>query len=819
MDAIRTRLLQRMHAVVLDRDRVSDAVTRPWRDRDIDKLEDDLLQLGFVMSLDLAATLRRLPHDTIVELRTWIVDSLAATLGDARPDVPMYPGEPGNVPSPMTPPYVRRALTWLATRPEHPCPWCGELAVIGALDGCGHLVCRRCWDRSGYAACPICLRRVATASPFLVPTSPDAARVSRHPGRLQLVQLAFDAVETARARFEQLVARTTVLPPDDLAEVESMIDHLGPRAATWLPRRIPVRETMAMVLARLWIVSPDPQAMLAPTAPHLKSATDVLRVAVALMGGDPGLKDPMRLSSMRRSLRRVVLAALDRLPPEASIEDAMRKPALWKRVGERLHPFEEAERFPTAALVFAAVRGTSTTSFAGRFATASASIPQIRIERDRVHVTSFGGVADAALRSGDAPSAAAHLGARPEALLARADHVLRIAQRTGPEAVAAVTTRLRAAAAKALPWHVLKVACHLAARDTAQSRRVFASGREPLASWVAPDARPTLRPEVIAAVVTELRSELVARAERNRHFARALVDLDVRGVPVSIGAPRTGAIANAWPRGSVIPLPVGTRLRVWLDGASSRDVERDTLVVELFDRTWRHTGQHPLDDRTLDLDDVAASGASHAVVVVRRSRAAGARGAEPRSLTIVGDHEAAALRLEIGATRGVRVPITIDVAGRRLHWIDARVPDRASVQRAGGYRAALAHLAGDLLDATRGRPTMWNLACVHASARANIVYVRRADGLARPFRRRDGEPVVARLARIDAAEDADGPWGPLPSTDAPTWCAITRAPEDVALPQGSEGVVVDGRAVPAGFARVALHEVLAQLALGSAGRR
>src|SRR5215468_11939068 len=88
MDAIRTLLLERTHTVVLDPDRVANASTRPIRDVEIERFEDELAQLGFVMSLDLAITIRRLPQGAIHELRTWMVDTLGKQLGE-RPHVPL----------------------------------------------------------------------------------------------------------------------------------------------------------------------------------------------------------------------------------------------------------------------------------------------------------------------------------------------------------------------------------------------------------------------------------------------------------------------------------------------------------------------------------------------------------------------------------------------------------------------------------------------------------------------------------------------------------------------------------------------------------
>src|SRR5215470_18748575 len=98
MDSIRTLLLARTQTVVLDPDRVASAATRPTRDVDLEKFEDELAQLGYVMSLDLAMTIRRLPYQTIAELRAWIMATLARALGAHRPHVPLFRGFPSTTP-------------------------------------------------------------------------------------------------------------------------------------------------------------------------------------------------------------------------------------------------------------------------------------------------------------------------------------------------------------------------------------------------------------------------------------------------------------------------------------------------------------------------------------------------------------------------------------------------------------------------------------------------------------------------------------------------------------------------------------------------
>ncbi len=201
MDPIRTLLLARTHTVILDPDRVASASTRPARDGDVDRFEDELVELGFVMSLDLAMTIRRLPHETIKELRSWMVATLTAAAGAQRPYVPPFRGSPATAPADAPTLFARRVVTWLLTRPEQPCPWCAQIKPVGALDPCGHLVCRECWAGGTYAGCPICHRRVSPSSSFIaIPDPPPAEPILHHDGHLHVLHLAFDVTASARAR-------------------------------------------------------------------------------------------------------------------------------------------------------------------------------------------------------------------------------------------------------------------------------------------------------------------------------------------------------------------------------------------------------------------------------------------------------------------------------------------------------------------------------------------------------------------------------------------------------------------------------------------
>ena len=848
MDRLRTLLLARTSTVVLDADRVASAATRPQRDDDVEKFEDELAQLGFVMSLDLAMTLRRLPHATGHELKAWMLTTLAQVVGAHRPHVPLFRGFPAATPADTRSLYLRRVLSWLVTRPEQPCPWCGQIKTVGALDPCGHLVCQACWDGGNYAGCPICHRRVTAGHPFVKPAPLDAQeRVTRSDGQLRVVDLALDPVAVAKQRFQRMLARTTPLSKQDREELETVIDVMGPRVAGWLPAKIAVKETLAIALARFWIAAPDRAAMVRATQPHLRTATDVLRIAAVLMGADPALVQGTRLRSLPRTLRRAVLGALDKLPPEPLLEDMRRHVGWWKRVGERLHPFELADKFPGAALAFAAIRGSDLDqlTFAKVLTERAAQIRGVAIVGRHLHVTPWAGAVEEALRARDPKRAIERLAERPGELLRRVDHVLRMTATNAPAAFEAVLATILTAIPRGAPNTLLVLGAHVRARTAPWRRRVVFPKGDVLKAWAMPDARAPLRRDGIAAVAETIKRELLARAEKRKPvFPRAVIDRGLVDLLVPIGERSASKTKVAWPRGSERALPPGDKIRLFLhwEQPPEQDVDLD-LSVAFYDASWRHVATCDFTnlvvrDRAavhsgdltdappplgasefvdLDLAALAALNVAHAVMVVFSYNSvpfdrlpygfAGVMLAPEATF----DPRAVAQRFDLSGASVITLPLTIDLATRRLRWIDVHLPGHHELHHVGGYRAALAHAGRDFEDfvGARARPTLWEVAAIHAAARANVIYVRELDGTITAIRRRDHETSLERLARIHGAPDQDSQLGRIPPADAPTFVALLT--DDLALPKHSAGYILDARGSLAGMTRLTAADLIAEL--------
>ena len=100
-----------------------------------------------------------------------------------------------------------------------------------------------------------------------------------------------------------------------------------------IPSDMTHKENKAVVIAEMLNNGIMEHALYAQT----NSATDVLRIAVALSNGDVSLSVPCRFISFSRPIRKWIMDTIECLP--GSIEEEMLKyRERWLRIGERIHP-------------------------------------------------------------------------------------------------------------------------------------------------------------------------------------------------------------------------------------------------------------------------------------------------------------------------------------------------------------------------------------------------------------------------------------------------------------------------------------------------
>ena len=659
--------------------------------------------------------------------------------------MPLFRNFPDSTPPDTYELYLQRTLTHVFASPEQPCLNCTTVDHVYVLDPCGHLVCTTCWDARDYSACPICHRRIDLDSPFAQPA--PAREPLWDPRPLTLLDVGRDLDATATRVYTDLLARTTPLSPQDREDLVALVRRCG---VEQVPAHIPVRETMALIFGT-WLEFDL-------VRPHLKTATDILRVLVVALGGEPDLvKLPKPLPNIPRPIRRFVLQTLEGLPQDQLAEDVRRHARHWKRIGEKLHPYEFQARYPNTALAFAAIRRTRVDDdfTAGAAAT---------VTRERVRLRTFATQLEEALAAQDAELALELAQRRPGELVRRLDHLLRL----GAPVVPALENAAPAVATPVL----LTAMASIRARTRPLPKRVFFPRGEVTNAYATDDTRPPIPQADIDAVVAAIQQELINRAAREEPLDTVELDEHLKDLTVPFRQRHAARQLHTVPRGSRLPLPDADTLRLFLHWTQPDDRRVDLdLSVLLYDAGWRMRGQcdytalrfedgatHSGDLTSapaplgasefvdLDLPALRAAGIRHLVTVVfsyndvpfdAMTDAFAGFMANRTQQGEIFDPRTVEQRFDLQGNAKIAIPAILDLDRHQLLWADVNLPPTLRFHSAAGYRATLAHLGHDLQAyfGAGARPSQWDVAVIDAAARARRVVVHRRDGRRRLLHR------------------------------------------------------------------------------------
>lgn len=176
---------------------------------------------------------------------------------------------------------------------------------------------------------------------------PEAERVKMDElVNLKKIQLATEA--DLFAIFTNLASSKTNISETNKEELNWFVDKYKADILKYMPADVPLKENKAL-LFNAFMRNELPLNTL-----NIKTATDVLRIAVSLQGGDISLAKPHKFTSYKRKERILLLELLENCA--AIEEDMLRFKTQWIRLGERLHPGEYAKRFSKVYIAFDKLR-------------------------------------------------------------------------------------------------------------------------------------------------------------------------------------------------------------------------------------------------------------------------------------------------------------------------------------------------------------------------------------------------------------------------------------------------------------------------------
>ncbi|WP_167399906.1 MXAN_6230/SCO0854 family RING domain-containing protein [Massilia violaceinigra] len=804
----------------------------------------DLAKLGYALSQRLRARLQTQAAPALSAIQEGIWNVLATQLGGHRQHTPLFRRFPNDVPHNTERLWIDRVLTHFMQAPGQPCLHCARTGTTHVLKPCQHVVCDACFDGGNYSACPICHRHADRDSPFFLPAPGPKQKAAAH-APLKLIDLGASMDDTAQALVRAMCERKQAMSPADTDDFKALAGEYGLRLLAWVPDQIPVRENIALLFGTL-LQKCEPAAVLAAAAPHIGSATDVIRLIAAYSGADPSLqgqevyrqvpveqarryvrfKDwfvpdsywneqpsvPMRVSIKRfkvaklaRPLRRALLGLLEGMHPNALTEDMLRHRSYWVWLGQFLHPHEYHKRFPQVAFAFSVIRKKGPDGTPG---------PQFE--------TFYAGLEQAVMRK-DAMAMVTLLRQRPGELARRFDHALRVAAGDSAASSAVLDAFAKCAPQFATPV-LLTLRALLPTRLHAGETRIYWPKGSVATGFMAPDQRPPLPQETVNQAVALIERELLARFSSKPTVGDWLIDAALADIMVPFNERTASRSAIQLPRGSVLPVPPGKKARLFLHWCQPENGQRSDLdlSVAFYDDQWRFRGvcsyyqltckgsdgsiiatsagdltDAPFPDGAsefvdLDCELARQNGVRYAVAVLNNYSGMPFEDLEHAFAGLMfrddvqGAHfdpRTVALRFDLAGTNGVFLPMVFDLRENQLHWLDLYAPGGFEFNNVATSTAAISAVCPAMIAYFASSIRMSMFHLALLHGAARAQRViLRGDGTLRALSRHEGEDNASFLARLRKWNPQDVDSAPV-MHEAPLFAALLDA--DIALPENS----------------------------------
>ncbi len=518
--------------------------------------------------------------------------------------------------------------------------------------------------------------------------------------------------------FTTLAAAASSLSQQDKDDMAWYVRQYRRDVLRLLPVKFSFKENLALVGGLLIQHLPFEDVPQEWLHTHFQTATDVLRLAVALSGGDLSLAEPCKFRSFKRAERRLMLALLEREDPT---EDMLRWAERWKRLGERLHPSEMAHRFPRAQEAFQVLRTKRP------FKTFNAKVEQ-------------------ALDQGDPVIAADLLEVRPGEFARKLDVLLR-----SSKADETLVQRFASIANKVSTPVLLQVLAHFQHRAAPTPLRTYFPKGEVAKVFASFDHRASVPEHLASGVVTACEVALVERFSKLPSLGLCFIDPALRKCTVPMSQRSASKSLRTLGRGSRLPLPEGAVIRLflwWMNGNGRTDIDLSAVLYgtqyEYLDTlayyNLKQYGAHHSGDIVdapkgaaefidLDIERLRERGVRFVVMVINsftaqsfcdlpecfagwmlRHRPSSGEVFEP--LTVVD-------KVDVASNTRICLPLIYDLAEQEVLWADIAIREQP---RWNNVRNNLTGVSL-MLRAISGmvKPDLYTLFRLHAQARGTVV--------------------------------------------------------------------------------------------------
>ena len=286
--------------------------------------------------------------------------------------------------------------------------------------------------------------------------------------------------------------------------------------ASSLPEVIPSKETLSIVAGSIMQYHPGNSEILSN---YFKTATDVLRLALSLSGGDVSLAENSRFRSFKRSERKFLLNLINQA---GNIEeDIVRYKGVWLRLGEKLHPGDYAEEYPVAFEAFWKIR-------------------------NNVKISTFSSRVETALKNGEVAGALQLLRNRAGELARKLDFLLR----SYPGCTEEVIDSFEEVSFKISSQVLLQVMAHFKNRSIEKTYRSFFPKGNVSKVQVVEKSLPTLPNETCQRIVSICERELEKQFSTRDALGKVFIDPVLADVIAPLAQRAASKSLKTYARGS-----------------------------------------------------------------------------------------------------------------------------------------------------------------------------------------------------------------------------------------------------------------------------
>lgn len=350
--------------------------------------------------------------------------------------------------------------------------------------------------------------------------------------------------------FTSLVSSKIANSASDTEDVRWFVENRSAKKlASLLPAEIPNKENLATIAMLLHAKDAD---LFASVLSHAKTATDLLRIAVGLSGFQTSLAafPKIRFGNFSKADRRAFLSSLDGM--FNAPEDMSRYAGLWKKFGEKLHPYEYSSRFPMAAQSFNEIRNNPSIE---KFAT--------KVEES--------------IKAGDIETAVEVLSERPGELARKLDHLLRVS--VDPTIVADAFDSVAGSVSTPVLWQVRN---HFLNRNNGSKIRSFTPKGDVAKVQVVANTLMALSEDICAEIVGSCNRALREIYEGREVLGNVFIDPELKRFTVPTAVRSSSKTLNIVGRGTRTPLDDDTTQRLfiwWKDGNERTDLDLSAVFL------------------------------------------------------------------------------------------------------------------------------------------------------------------------------------------------------------------------------------------------